>query len=148
MAVGLFVLYDSFSEFMGDGLIDLDDHVFKIALVTSTYTWSAAHDLYNDITNELTTANGYTIGGGTLPTVTWVRTANITKFTSGNFVWTASGAGITARRAIVYDDTAAGKPLLGSYLLDDAPANLVTTSGNQLTVGPHPTNGWFTHQVN
>jgi len=150
MAAGPFILYDIAALDIGGGAVphDFDTHAFKIALVTSSYTWSPAHSLYANITNELTTANGYTIGGGLLTGVTWTRTAGVAKFTSNNFVWTASGAGITARRAILYNDTQSGKPLLGSYLLDATPADLTATAGNTFTVGPHATNGWFQQTVN
>lgn len=148
MAAGTFTLYDSVAELIGDGSIDLDNDTFKIALVTSGYTFSAAHDEYADITNELTTANGYTSGGGTLANVTWTRTNGVATFDSDNFVWTASAAGITARRAIIYDDTSAGKKLIGTYLLDDTPADMTATAGNTFTVGPSASQGWFQITVN
>lgn len=145
---GTFTLYDSASLDIGNGLFDLDGHTFKIALVDSSYTFSASHALYADITNELSTANGYTAGGGTLTGVLWTKTANVAKFISDNFVWSATGAGITARRAILYDDTASGKPLVGTYLLDSAPADVTATNGNSFTVGPNAATGWFRLTVN
>jgi hypothetical protein len=148
MAAGTFTLYDSVAEWIADGTIDLDTHTFKIILVTSAYTPSAAHDELADITNQLSTANGYTAGGGTLANVTWTRAAGVATFDSDNFVWTASGGSITARRAVMYDDTVAGDPLIGHFLLDATPADLTATDGNTFTVGPHASNGWFQLTVN
>ena len=56
--------YQSFREYMSDGTIDLDTDSFKVTLHTSTYTPNAGtHTVYADLTNELSTASGYTNGG-------------------------------------------------------------------------------------
>jgi hypothetical protein len=56
---------------VGKGAIDLDSDTFKATLHTATYTPDQdADDFYNDATNELSTANGYTSGGVTLASVT------------------------------------------------------------------------------
>lgn len=48
----------------------------KAALLTTTYTPSlTGHVNYSDLTNELSTANGYTAGGLTVPTPTITTTA-------------------------------------------------------------------------
>lgn len=146
MAAGTFTLYDGVAEYLGDGTIDLDGHTFKITLHTSSYTPSGSHDAYANLTNELSTANGYTNGGATLANVTWTRSSGVAKFTSDNQVWTASGGSITARRAVIRDTTA--DKLLGYMLLDATPADLTATDGNTLTVGPHASNGWFQQSVN
>lgn len=129
-----FTFYNSFSEFVGDGTIDLDTHTFKVMLVSSSYTFSAAHTVKTDITNELSTANGYTAGGATLGSVTWNRSSNVTTFDAADTVWTASGGSITARRAIIYDDTATNDELVASILLDNTPADVTATDGNTLTL--------------
>ena len=151
MAAGTFTLYDSVAELIADGTHDLDTHVFKIVLLTSTYTPSAAHSAYADLTNELATAFGYTVGGGTLTTVTWAQTGGVATFDSDNFVWTASGGSITARYGVIYNDTPTtpiADPLIGYYLLDSAPADVTATDGNTFTVGPSAANGWFQLTVN
>lgn len=38
--------YNSFSEYMADGTFDLNTDTFKVALVASTYTPSAAHTVW------------------------------------------------------------------------------------------------------
>lgn len=91
----------------------------KVALTTSTYTPDQdAHEFFSSVTNELTTANGYTAGGATLgtKTLTYDATSNETRLDAADTVWTAtSGNTITARRAVIYKSTgtAGTSPLLG-----------------------------------
>lgn len=126
--------YNSFKEYVADGTIDLDTHTFKVMLVSSSYTFSASHTVKADITNELSTANGYTAGGEALTSVTWGQTGGTATFDAADTQWTASGAGITARRAVIYDDTAANEELVASILLDTTPADVTATAGNTLTL--------------
>ncbi|MFP1634077.1 hypothetical protein ACLB6G_20295 [Zhengella sp. ZM62] len=149
MAAGTFTLYDHVAEIIGDGSIDLDNDTFKIALVTSSYTPSAAHTTWSQVSsNEVADGNGYTTGGASLASVTWAQTSGAAKFDSNDQVWTASGGSIAARYAVIYDDTSATDLLLGYLLLDTTPADLTATDGNTLTVGPDASNGWFTLTVN
>jgi hypothetical protein len=126
--------YNSFREYVGDGTIDLDNDTFKVMLVTSSYTFSASHTVKADITNELSTANGYTAGGATLASVTWGHSGGTATFDAENTVWTATDSGITARRAVIYSDTAASDELVASILLDTTPADVTATAGNTLTL--------------
>lgn len=126
--------YNSFREYLADGTIDLDTHTFKVMLVSSAYTFSASHTVKADITNELSTANGYTAGGATLGSVTWAHSGGTATFDAADTVWTASGGSITARRAVIYDDTAASDELVASILLDTTPADVTATDGNTLTL--------------
>lgn len=146
MAAGTFTLYDGVAAYIGDGTIDLNTDTFNITLHTSTYTPSAAHDDYADLTNELATANGYTNGGATLASVTYAQTSGVAKWDSDDQVWTASGGSIAARYAVVRDTTA--DKLIGYLLLDSTPADVTATDGNTLTVGPNASNGWFQLTVN
>lgn len=95
--------------------IDWGSDTIKVALCSASYTPDqAAHDYYNDITNELTTANGYTAGGATLGSKTETITAGVKAFDAADVTWTSTT--ITARYAVIYDDTpatAATKPLIG-----------------------------------
>ena len=94
--------------------IDWSADTIKIALVTSSYTFSAAHDFFNDITNELS-GTGYTAGGATLASKTEVASGGTRTYDAADPVWTglAAAAG-TPAAAIVYRDTgsAATSPLL------------------------------------
>jgi hypothetical protein len=135
MAAGKWKLYNTAKEKIGQGLIDLDGHTFKIALFLSTSNCNTlTHDELGDLTNEHANANGYTTGGQALGSVTWTNSSGTITFDSADPVWTASGGSIVARFAVIYDDTVAGDPLLAVCLLDTAPADVTATTGNTLTI--------------
>lgn len=148
MAAGTFTLYNSFAELVADGTIDLDTDTFKCMLVSSAYTPSLAHDEKADVTNELATANGYTAGGATLGSVTWGQVGGVSTFDSADVSWTPSGGAITARYAVLYDDTATNDKLVGYMLLDAAPADVSRSSPDLFTITPHASQGWFQLTVN
>jgi hypothetical protein len=113
--------------------IDWASDTIKVALCTASYTPDQdAHDYFDDITNELTTANGYTAGGAALgtPTIGYTAGTNVVKLSGDNVSWANST--ITARYAIVYDSspgTAGTNPLIG-YV--DFGADVSTTNGTFL----------------
>lgn len=77
----------------------------KVALVTSSYTFDPdTHEFFDDITNEVS-GTGYTAGGATLGSQTYTldATDNETVFDGANTTWASST--ITARGAVVYQDT-------------------------------------------
>lgn len=138
-------VYDIFAGNHGKKEMDFANDTFKAALVTSSYTFSAAHEVYSDITNELSTANGYTNGGVALTSVTWTDIGSgVWRFDCADFGWTASGGSITARRLIIYNDTVSSpvKPLLACCLLDDSPADVTAVDGAPFTIAVHA-NGLF-----
>ena len=106
-------LYDSFYNTIQDGSIDLDTDVIKVALLTSSYTPSAAHDAYDDVSSyEVANGNGYTTGGATLGSKTIGTVANGV-FDAADVQWSAST--ITARYAAIYkyDETPGNAWLIG-----------------------------------
>lgn len=109
----------------------------KVTLHSSTYTFAATHSVYADLTNELSTANGYTNGGATLGSVTFSQTSGTATFDAADTTWTASGGSIVARRAVIRvvgTINAQVDPLIASILLDTTPADVTTTTGNVLTL--------------
>lgn len=118
----------------------LPSGTYKITLHTSSYTFSAAHSVYADLTNELSTAFGYTNGGLALSNVVVsLVTTNDAKFDADDAVWTASGGSIPAwRRAVIRRVGTVNSfvdPLICSILGDTTPADIpATTDGNTLTV--------------
>lgn len=135
MAAGKWKLYDTAKEKIGQGLIDLDGHTFKIALFLSTSNCDTlTHDELADLTNQHANGNGYTTGGATLASVTWTNSSGTITFDAADAQWTASGGSITARFAVIYDDTPAGDPLLAVCLLDTAPADVTATDTNTFTI--------------
>lgn len=106
--------YNSYKDDLHKGTIDVTSDTLKVALCSSSYTPSASHNFFDDITNELTTTGGYTAGGATItsPTVT----SGV--FDAANTAW--SSATFTARYAIVYKSTgtAGTSPLMFYIDLD------------------------------
>ena len=68
MAVTARWYHSGISQFYA-GSVDWDADTIKVALVTSSYTFSDAHNFFDDITNEVT-GTGYTAGGMALGTKT------------------------------------------------------------------------------
>jgi hypothetical protein len=96
---------------------------FKIALYTSTATLSAATTAYS-ATNEVSGTN-YTAAGNTLTRVD-PASSGTTAFTDfADTTWSTST--ITARGAVIYNDTAAGDP---SVIVLDFGADKTSTAGD------------------
>lgn len=137
MAASAFRIYSKAKEYMPNGTIDVDSHTFKVQLHTSSYSPNLnTHTVRADLTNELATANGYTAGGATLGSITWSSSSGTATFDAADTTWTASGGSITARNAVIYDDTPSSPldPLLGYVLLDTTPADVTATDGNPFTL--------------
>lgn len=143
-------LYDKVKEKLLDGTIDLDDHAFQVMLLTNAYTPNqSTHEFVADIVANEVSGGGYT--RQTLTAVTWVLSGGANgqmKFDSANPAWNATGASITARYWALFDNDVgfasdATRPLLAYGLLDDTPADVVTTDGNTLTLNVN-VNGYFT----
>lgn len=96
-----------------DLALDLDDTTagrFKAMLVTSAYTPDfGAHDLKADVTNEVS-GTGYSAGGEALASVTCTQAAGTITWDADDVTWTSST--ITARGAVIYDDSLTDDPLI------------------------------------
>jgi hypothetical protein len=82
-------------------------NTFKLALYTNSASFTAATTAYT-ATNEVGNSGTYAAGGGTLTNVTPTTsgTTALTDFDDLSF----TSATITARGALIYNDTAAGDP--------------------------------------
>ena len=88
------------------GTLDLDGDTFKCALVDSGYTPDRdLHDQWTDISGDEASGTGYTAGGATLGSLAVAKdTANDQiEWDAADVTWSSST--ITARYAVVYDDT-------------------------------------------
>ena len=144
MAADNWLVYESAKLNYGNGVMDFANDTFHMQLHTSTYVPTLSGDSVRaDLSNELPTANGYTVAGAAM-TVTYTQTAGVATFDSNDVVWTASGGSLVARFAIVYDNTPTTPldPLVCYTLLDNTPADITATDGNTLTVQIHA-NGLF-----
>lgn len=138
MAAGKWKMYESAKLAWANGEIDFNSHSFKINLYLSTSNadtlTAATITQLSDITNQVATAFGYTQNtkGVTITTANASGTLTIDETT--NPVWTASGGSITARFAVIYDDTHASDMPCLVCLLDTAPADVSAADGQTLTV--------------
>jgi len=103
---------------------------FKLALYTNAASFTAATTAYT-ATNEVSASGSYSAGGGTLTNVT-PTTSGTTAFTDFNDL-TFTSATITARGALIYNDTAAGDP---SVVVLDFGSDKTSTSGDFTIVFP------------
>lgn len=137
MAAGKWKLYEAAKLAIVNGEVDFDAHTFKINLYLSTsnadtLTEATINDLA-DITNQVATANGYTQNSKAVTISTSNSSGTITVDAS-NPVWTAGGGPITARFAVIYDDSHVNDLPICVCLLDTAPADVTATDGNTFTI--------------
>ncbi len=117
-----------FAEQVLRGVHNFGSHVFKAAL-TNTVP-SAAAAVLADITQV--TGGAYVAGGYVLDAVVLAEAAGLAKVTIADEVITASGGAITNfRYAVVYNDTATNKPLVG-YV--DYGSTITLADGETLTL--------------
>lgn len=138
MAAGKWKLYESAKLAIANGEVDFDNHAFKINLYLSTSNantlTAATIDQLTDITNQVATAFGYTQNTKAVTITTSNSSGTITVDETTNPVWTASGGSITARFAVIYDDTHVNDLPICVCLLDTTPADVTATDGNTLTI--------------
>jgi hypothetical protein len=104
-------------------------NTFKLALYDNSASFTAATTAYT-ATNEVS-GTGYSAGGGTLTNVT-PTTSGTTAFTDFADL-TFSSATITARGALIYNDTASGDP---SVVVLDFGSDKSSTAGDFTIVFP------------
>ena len=98
-------------------------NTFKLALYTNSATFTAATTAYT-ATNEVSNSGTYSAGGGALTNVTPTSsgTTALTDFADLAF----TSATITARGALIYNDSAAGDPTVAVL---DFGADKTSTTG-------------------
>jgi hypothetical protein len=103
-------LYNHTAARFGSGANAVGD-TYKVMLCTAA-TFDATNTTLAGITKtEVTNANGYTTGGATLANVAVTTvTTNDAKFDADDASWSATGSGITASYAILYNDTDTDDP--------------------------------------
>ena len=127
MAAAAWVAYHEGMEDILDGTVDWDTDTIKMILCEATYTPAATDTA---VSNQLSTANGYTSGGVTL-TCTALNSGGTITLDASDASWTASGGSIAAATAVIIKD-ATTQPLFYSVL--NAGANITATTGNTFAV--------------
>jgi len=96
----------SFKAELYQGIHDLTTDVIKIALYTASADLNENTTVYSS-TNEVAATGTYSLGGAQLTPIT-VSSSGYTAYVGfPNISWTGA---ITARCALIYNDTVAGKP--------------------------------------
>lgn len=101
-------MYGSFLMKALNKEVDWDTDTIKVALVSSSYTPNQdSHDYWDDVVANEVTGTGYTAGGQALAskTISYDSASNVITLDAADTVW--SSATITARYAVIYDDSGA-----------------------------------------
>ena len=107
-------------------------NTFKLALYTATATLNASTTAYS--VTKVSNSGSYSAGGGTLTKVTPTATGTTAITDFGDLSFTT--ATITARGALIYNDTATGDPAVAVL---DFGSNKTSTSGTFTIQFPTPT---------
>ena len=105
-------------------------NTFKLALYDNNASFTAATTAYTT-SNEVSASGSYSAGGGSLTNVT-PTTSGTTGFTDFADI-TFTSATITARGALIYNDSAGGDP---TVVVLDFGADKTSTSGDFQVVFP------------
>jgi hypothetical protein len=138
MAAGPWNLYNDFKAQIFKKVMNLNaTDTVKVALVSSSsnaINVALVGATYSALTNEVANGNGYTTAGATAasPVIAGGGATSTITFDTANVSWTGSGAGFTARAAVIYDSTTGD--FIAYCLLDATPADLTVAAGVSLTI--------------
>lgn len=131
--------FNSFVEALGRKVHNLNADSLKVALSNSAP--AAANAVLADIT-QIGAGNGYASGGSASSGNIYAQAAGTAKLTSGDVTFTASGGAMaTFRYAVLYNDTAASKELIGWW---DYGAGVPLADGESFVVDFDGVNGVLT----
>jgi len=121
------LIFNKFKEWMADGTLDLDTDAFKVALFSSSSLPAATqspatYTAVNGAKTQVSSGSGYTTGGASLSTPTWVLSGATVTFDAVDTAW--SSATFTARWALIYDTTHASSGIVA--LIDFGTSKSVT----------------------
>jgi len=110
-----FNFYHNYKLGLGQKLFHQTTDAFILCLLSSSYTPNyATHTTKAHLTNQLSTANGYTQDTKALASKTWALSSGTITWDAADITWTASGGSIgPARYCAIYDDTDASDSLVG-----------------------------------
>lgn len=139
MPAGSWKVYGAAVEGISKGTLDLDTNVFRMALLTSSYTPNqSTHSTWADASAAEVVGTGYTASGKLL-TCTVTRSGLVVTFDCDDQSWTTST--ITAKYAVIVKDadgngTLASTDSLLAYVdLETGGGSVSTTSGTfQITI--------------
>jgi hypothetical protein len=132
--------FNSFSEAIAEKVHNLGTDTLKVMLTNTAPV--ATNAIKTDIT-EITAGNGYTAGGNTSTQTTSSQTSGTYKLVLADpTAWTAVTSSMaTFRYAVLYNDTATNKELIGWW---DYGSAVTLAVGDSFTVDFDPTTGVLT----
>lgn len=130
--------FNSFVEALAEKVHNLGSDTLKVMLTNTAPV--AGNSVKADIT-EISAGNGYTAGGGTASTTSSAQTGGTYKLVLADVVFTATGSVGPFRYAVLYNDTATNKELIG---WSDYGSALTLANGETFTVDFSATNGVLT----
>lgn len=140
MAAGPWTCFNKGAIKLAQNLIDLDTHSFKLALCGSTqalsrsFVGTSTDCRYSDLTNELATANGYTVGGLSLAGVSLSQASNVLTWLANDASWSLSGS-LVFKYGVIYDNSNANKDLFCFFDANtDSGSSTVTASASPLLI--------------
>jgi hypothetical protein len=129
----------SFVEAIHEKKHNLGSDTLKV-LLTNTAP-SLSNTQKSDISGELSTANGYTSGGATVPVTSSAQSSGLYTLICSDVTFTASGGSIGPfRYAVFYNDSATNDELIG-YL--DYGYSVTVASGQTFTIDFDATSGLY-----
>ena len=127
-----FQKFENFVEQLGNGVHNLKADTLKLMLTNSA---PAGTDVVKADLTEIAAGNGYTAGGAAVANVTYVETGGVAALDGDDVVFTASGGSFGPfRYAVLYNDTAAAKDLIGFW---DHGSEVTTAAGETFKVAFH-----------
>lgn len=115
--------FNCLSEYLADGVVDLEDGTIKLALVDAAYVFDATDTVWADISaNEEPGVNGYTTGGATLASSAVTRTGGVATWDAADVTWTFTDSK-TFMGAVLYLSGTVDSvvnPLIAYILFNDA----------------------------
>ena len=108
-------IYNRFFANLMNKEVDLEADTIKVALLTSSYTINKDHNTWAEVSANEVSGTGYTAGGATLAnkSVTQDDTNDQATFDADDVTWSSST--ITARYAVLYDNTLTNDDLLAIF---------------------------------
>ena len=130
--------FNSFVEALAEKVHNLGSDTLKVMLTNTAPV--ATNSVKADLT-EISAGNGYTAGGATASITSSSQTGGTYKLVLADVTFTATGAVGPFRYAVLYNDTATNKELIGWV---DYGSSLTLANGETFTVDFSASNGVLT----
>lgn len=127
--------FNSFVEALAEKVHNLGADTLKVMLTNSAPL--ATNTVKANLT-EIAAGNGYTAGGHTITVSSSSQTSGTYKLIIADVTISATGAVGPFRYAVIYNDTATNKELIGYY---DYGSSISMANGESFTIDFDPTNG-------